>query len=31
MGMTLAAITDDDDFLLLDQANIGVSIVIDSH
>jgi hypothetical protein len=31
MGVTLTAIADDDDLLFLDQADIGVTIVIDSH
>ena len=31
MGMTLATVTYDHNFLLFDQANVGVSIVIDSH
>ena len=31
MGMALTAITDNHDFLLLDQADVGISIVIDSH
>ena len=31
MGVALAAIADDDDLFFLDQADIGVTIVIDSH
>jgi len=31
MGMALAAITDDGDFLALDQVDVGVAIVIDAH
>ena len=31
MGMALAAIADDDDLLVADQADIGVAIVIDTH
>ena len=31
MGMALTSIADDNDFLFLDQADIGITIVIDSH
>jgi hypothetical protein len=31
MGMALAAIADDDDLLALDQVQVGVAIVINSH
>ncbi len=31
MGMALAAIADDADLLALDQVQIGVAIVIDTH
>ena len=31
MGMALAAVTDDQDLLALDQVHVGVTIVIDTH
>jgi hypothetical protein len=31
MRVALAAVTDDGDLLLLDQANVGVSIIISLH
>ena len=31
MGVTLAAIADDRDFLALDEVEIGITIVIDAH
>ena len=31
MGMALAAIADDDDLLALDQVQVGVAIVVDTH
>ncbi len=31
MGMALAAIADDGDFLILDQFEIGVTIVVNTH
>jgi hypothetical protein len=31
MGMALAAITEDGDLLGLDEADIGITIIIDAH
>ena len=31
VGVALASVADDNDFLFLDQADIGITIVIDSH
>ena len=31
MGVALTSVADDNDFLFLDQADIGITIVIDSH
>jgi hypothetical protein len=31
MGVALAAIADDDDLLALDQVQVGVAIVINTH
>ena len=31
MGVALAAVADDDDFLALDQIDVGIPIVIDAH
>jgi hypothetical protein len=31
MGVALAAVADDGDFLALDQIDVGITIIIDAH